>query len=105
MKLPKTILICGRTYRVKEDKKLLGGKFFCGEQTIFIGTKDKPHQDELLNIILHEIIEVILTERNLRYRLPYTETENGHYLFNFNHYDFENWITDLACALKPFIKC
>ena len=105
MKLPKTITICGRVYKIKEDKNLLGGKFFCGEQVIVIGTKDNPHQDELLNIILHEIIEAILTERNLRYKLQYVEVENGHYLFNFNHQDFENWIADLTCALKPFIKC
>jgi predicted nucleic acid-binding Zn-ribbon protein len=103
MKIPSKLIICGREYKVIKDKNLLGGRFECGKQTIRIGLKEK-HPDQIRDTILHEIIEVILTERNLRYKLNYIEDENGHYLFSFNHNEFENWIIDLGCALKSWIR-
>jgi hypothetical protein len=103
LNIPKHILICGRNYKIIKDKKIDGGNFNCGKQEIRIGTRKGTTKDELSIAFLHEIVECILAERLLRYKLGYNVPQNGDYLFNFNHKDFENWICDLNLALKDII--
>lgn len=104
MKIPPKLIICGREYRIIKDKKLRGGNFDGGAQVIRIGIKNNPPTDEIRITLLHEIIELILAERLLRYQKNYSHIENGHYLFCFNHQQFEDWIIDLNSALRTLIK-
>jgi len=100
MKLPKKLFICGREWTITTTKKHGGGYFWGHEGKIEIGLRDKKR---ILEIFLHEIIETIITERSCRYSL-YEESENGDYLFSFNHKEFENIIKDITSILKDFIK-
>ena len=100
MNLPKSVIIAGRTYTIIKDMKRNGGWFNTSKLEIRIGLKGKVTDDEIRIILLHEIFEVIFTERNLRYKLGYNPPENGHYLFSFNHQQFEDAMFDVALALK-----
>ncbi len=101
MKLPKTVYIAGVTYQIKKNSKDWGGKFDAGKQIIWIGTKGK--NDFQLGVLLHEVLEAILAERNLRFKLNSFE-DNEHYRFFFTHDEFDNVCLDLALALKDVIK-
>jgi hypothetical protein len=99
MKLPKSVCIAGKTYKITVDKNSAGGWFGTTSQEIKIGTKGL--KDEMVLItFLHEVIEAIFTERNMRYSLRYNNPENGDYLYSFNHDQFENAVQDIACALR-----
>jgi len=103
MKLPKTVIIAGRTWKIVTDKKQRGAWYSGDKQKIVIGLKDATQEQTRINL-LHEVIEAVFSERLLRYKLPYTGDDNGHYLFVMNHYQFENAITDIGLALKEVLK-
>ena len=103
MRFPKKVNICGRQFKVIMDRKLQGGSFSpLIKQEIRVGTK--ASRDVQFQTLIHEILEAIISERMLKYVLPYVRQENGHILFVFNHQQFENLAIDLACALKPMLK-
>lgn len=98
-RIPKKIILCGKEWVVRIDKKARGGWFSSDKGEIVIGIKDF-NVEEIHQIFLHEVIEGVLSYRLLRYKLPYDPADNGHYLFNFNHREFENTIVDVNLALK-----
>ena len=100
MRLPKTIIIAGKDWTVKTDKKFNGGWFNGGKAIMCIGTRFKK---DIANIFLHEVIEAILTERAHRYKI-YDDEINQNFLFNLNHSEFDNVIFDITLALKSFLK-
>jgi hypothetical protein len=93
----KTILIAGSRYTIKKNPKNYGGSFDAGKQVIEVGTKGKP--DYQFQVLVHEVIEAILTERNHRYQLS-DYKDNEHYLFSFNHDQFDNVCKDIALAFS-----
>lgn len=95
--IPKTILICGREHKVIVDKNSGGGWFDEAKCQIGVGTK---YPNEVAEIILHEVIEAVLSVRNMRYTKQRADIDNGDYLFCYNHEDFQNSILDIAQALK-----
>ena len=98
MKIPKKIILAGVEYKIKFSKSEgYGGRFDCGKQVVHIGNKAKP--DYRFQVFIHEILEVILTERCYRYAINDSK-DNEHFLFNFTHDDFDNICKDLAFALK-----
>ena len=101
MKLPKKLIICGNTYQIKYNPKHNGGSFSCNTQVITIGTRDT--KEATFRVLIHEILEIILSERDHRYQLNRTEVENGDYLFSFNHSQYENVAYDLAYVLRQMI--
>ncbi|HDY68080.1 MAG TPA: hypothetical protein ENH85_09835 [Candidatus Scalindua sp.] len=103
MKIPKKVIIAGKEFTVEKDFKGRGGSYSSDKAHIYIGTKNHT-KDEIDNTFLHEVIEAILSERMLRFKLPYIGDSNGDYLFNFNHLEFENWVRDLRLALKDCLK-
>ena len=100
MKLPKKVIIAGKEWIVKTNKNVSGGKFSTGSFSIEVGTK---YPKDILDIFFHEVVEALLTERNLRYTIQRSQPENGDYLFNFNHEQFSQIIPDLIIALKDVI--
>ena len=97
--VPETLEICGRTYRVTVDNKKYGGEFYTVNQTITLGIKSLT-RDYIKSMLLHEILEIIFVERDLRFNRPKTNPDNEDYLFHFNHRDFVNVIADLHGVLK-----
>ena len=103
MKIPNKVIIGGNEWTIKKLPKERGGWFNGDTCVINIGTKNYT-QDEIENTFLHEIVECILAQRLLRYKLPFLSDDSGHYIFCFKHLDLENWIRDLRLALKDCLK-
>ena len=94
------IIIDGKTYNVKFDD-INGGFFDTKKQEICIDKKeDKEIKQE---IFLHEVIECLLTEMQLRYK-TFDKNDNSGILFNLNHNQFVNFISQLRYALKDFLE-
>jgi hypothetical protein len=97
MKIPKTINLCGQTYKIRMDPNSTGGTFSEGKKIIEIGTAWPADVPENL---LHEVIEGILAIRNARYTVERVNPDNGDYIFVFKHDQYEQLIKDIAAALK-----
>jgi len=103
MKLPIKIIIAGREYTVKRDKKVgVGGWFWSKKRQIGIGKHEDKERE--MRWLLHEILEVVMFERYARYTIHGGDSDNGSYLFSFDHKEFCNIVDDLFLALKPFLK-
>ena len=97
MKLPLKLTICGKVYKIIR-KDLGGGEFCLGDQRIVIGTR---WSDEVqFETFIHEIMEVILAEKDFRYSREVDQRTNGDYLFSFNHKEFENAMDEFSYVLR-----
>uniref|UniRef100_A0A6M3JI48 Peptidase n=1 Tax=viral metagenome TaxID=1070528 RepID=A0A6M3JI48_9ZZZZ len=97
MKLPKIIIVGGQEWTIKENKKMHGGRFYGNKRLLEIGTKDPK---DVPSILLHEVIESILSERDCRYDQYGGMDGNENFLFNFDHKQFIQVVKDIALALK-----
>lgn len=86
---------------MKVDKTSGGGAFNGSKALITVGTAIKQ---DIPGIFLHEVAEAILAERILRYKTGHNPPTNGDYIFVMNHQQFEDFIFDLAYALKDYLK-
>ena len=100
MKLPKTVQICGREFKVIIVKGHSGGSFSVDTNTIKIGSK---YPVEMKESFVHEIIEAVFVMRGMRYKL-YEEARSSDYLFSFKHEEFQNAVIDIVIALKDYLK-
>lgn len=100
MKLPKSVIINGYKWNVKEDPNMYGGGFECKNKTIIIGG---VVPNEKLEIFLHEVAEAVLTTRGHRYNM-YGNGTNDRLLFSLYHHELENVIKDVMIAIKDIIK-
>lgn len=96
LKIPKSVVISGKRWKVVVDPKNGGGWFDGAKNIISIGTK---YPQDISDIFIHEVLECILTENNLRYSLGRTPKENGDLIFSFNHKEFEAVCANLAFTL------
>jgi len=103
MKIPKTVIIVGKTWRVKIDKKSRGGWFDTDKSVIELGTKDMG-KEEIMQMYFHECWEAILANRNMRYKLPYLGADNGNYMFVFDHSKMEHAVVDFYLAIRESLK-
>lgn len=99
MRLPKTVQICGKTYKVTQDPKIFGGGATTVGQDITVGTKSKIAERRFENIV-HEIMESVACERCYRYGRGISEDS----IFVMNHKEFDNFAADVATAIRPMIK-
>lgn len=100
MKNKKTIIISGKTYKIKYEN-FNGGYFSERKQEIGIG---KCENEEIrYEILLHEIIECLLTEMRLRYK-KFDKDDTSGILFSFNHNEFIEFIVQLRYTLKDYLK-
>lgn len=97
MRLPKSIIICGKRFKILTDKKQDGGSFRESTRTILVGTKFKEY---IIEILTHEVIEAIFAISGMRYKAEYNGFENGDLLFSFNHKEFENAIRNIVFAFQ-----
>ena len=82
MKLPKTLQICGLTYKIIPDNKLNGASFDCNKQEIRLGRSGSNEIRE--RYLLHEILEVIFVERECRFS-PENGEEFDSYVLGYDH--------------------
>ena len=95
--------ICGRDYRLNFSKKQSGGEFWCygkdksgrGEISIVSG-KDLRHTAEIL---VHEALEAIFAEDNVRYHNSSYDPGNENRFFVFSHHYFDSIGPKLVDAL------
>lgn len=97
MRLPKTINICGKLYRVKADPDNDGGSVDTEKLTITIGTGDPS---EVAENLVHEVGEAVMMARDFRYAAERETPENEHYRFVLDHKEWQLFAKDLSIALK-----
>ena len=101
MKIPKKIIIAGKRWVVKTNKRTNGASVEGSKGKITVGIKDKVF---VVENFLHEVIEGILMERGHRYHNICGQQDCLLYLFSFNHDQFAQLIKDIEIALKDVIK-
>ena len=85
--IPKELNICGRIFKVTEDKNIYGASFNFLDNTIIVGTKySKENQVAILENLVHEISEIIHVTLGQRFE----DSDNDSYIFVFNHSGFQN---------------
>jgi len=104
MRLPKTVRINNRPWRVKEAKSTSGSHFSFNNMTIKVGTKNNS-QREILTGFMHEITEISCCERGVRCLTTRdTGAGNGDYRFVGNHEQFSDVISDVSSIIGDMMK-
>lgn len=94
------VLICGRYFKIQYSSSTPPcGHFDCSKDLIQIGTENAS-DDLLWQILVHEVVEAIFTERNMRFCIwtGVNEHQNMGLRFVFNHQEYENAGKDIAAA-------
>lgn len=101
IKFPKTITIGSYVFQVKTDPKSCDGSFNYDDGIITIGTKKLRTQPfGVLEIIIHELKEVIHVEQSTRFRRG---DELNNYEFHYSHKEHSELCSRLAGLLGEFI--
>lgn len=102
IKKPKKIIIGSITFNVVYDKSTSGGSFNYNKRNITIGClHEKVDQVRILDIIIHELTEIIHCELSNRY----SEIDHlNDYMFVYNHKQHTTACSMLANALLNFIE-
>ena len=98
MKIPKTIIICGQPWTIKQVRGG-GGDFDSETRTITVGIH--PMKDDTLEIFLHEIIECIMSMRDVRYKNNH-QGDNDSIRFVISHAEFQQVVHDIAASLRGY---
>ena len=99
IKFLKQIEILSSTFTITWDKTHDGGAFSCKDSTIIIGIRSyKKDPLYTLQILSHEIMEIILVSMGGRY----DNERHSNYLFNFDHLTFENAIQIHTQTINKF---
>ena len=97
MKIPASVILCGKPCKIRVDPTHDGGTFDCTKMEIEIGT---ANPNEIEENFIHEVSEAILAILDYRYATERAELCNDDYRFFMNHKEFQLFIRDLAIALK-----
>jgi hypothetical protein len=105
-KFPKKITIGAYEWNMIYDKTKADGEFsypWKGEKAfIRIGIRDiKADDGDFLNILIHELTEIIQCDMGTRYK-PIDNATN--YLFSYSHKEHTNYCYTLTGLLRNFIK-
>ena len=100
MKLLFKTNLSGFEYSVKYDSRVRGGYIEYDTKEIIVGTPIS----ELLDTIIHEILEAIFIERKKRFCLVANNAEDEGLTFLCTHREFTNICKDLSMALSPIMK-
>lgn len=97
-RMPKDIKICGRKFQIAWGKGNIGGQFHTvhpktGGGLIILGEGPTDEYYQLTNVV-HELLEIILTLRNIRYY-----EADDKILFSMNHGEFTEVCLALSRAL------
>jgi hypothetical protein len=100
--IPEFVTIGGKAYKVVVDPKTNGGSFSNNKCLMYVGSQEGL--EAARQIFFHEVWEAILSERMYRFQKPYDKPENGHYIFVFNHDQFEESVKDFYLAIREILK-
>ena len=94
LKLPKQLLICGKTCDITYSTEAGGGSTDLSTGAITIGA---GIPSEILEVLLHEASELILY--SLGHRFTRYEEGNDGIRFVLSHHDYENFIRELTFVI------
>jgi hypothetical protein len=97
MRLPKSIQINGRPWRVIRNKRIYGGACHTHPGTIEIG--NVANNDQEFEVLIHEILEGILLSGGRRY-----ENNADEQMFCFDHHEFIAITKELSAAIRPLFR-
>lgn len=98
MRLPKTVNICGKIYKVLRDRTKWGGS--CTTQgKIEVTSHRTASNHRQVCTYIHEVMEAICLERNLRF-----VASDDDIVFVMTHKQFEDFTKDVTTALLPMLK-
>jgi len=98
LKLPKQLLVCGKTCDVTYSTEQGGGVTDLSTGAITIGA---GIQSEILEVLLHEVSEFILYSQGHRFT-RYEEGNDG-IRFVMSHHDFENYIREFTFVIDQIM--
>ena len=94
MKLPKTLLICGKKRKITYSPVRADGECDLTTGDILVGTL---HKNEL-GVLMHEVCELILYEHGHRYERY--STGNDGLLFSMDHHGMERVVQDIVYVIE-----
>lgn len=100
MKIPKKVTICGKTYRVVYDRSKHSGWGRGNTSTKEITLGDSRNKEAQYESFLHEVVELILLENNVRFN----RNTNDDFIYLITHTELERIVVDLSLALKPLVE-
>lgn len=99
MKLPKTVVICGKTYKVVPKPKKWGGKSDTASQELRIGTRADQSSERVFENFIHELAEAAMCEHHFRF----TASDDG-VAYVMTHKDLDGFANSIAAAILPLLK-
>lgn len=99
MRLPKTVNICGKVYKILRDRAKWGGSCYTGNQEITVTSHRTTSSHRQVCTYIHEIMEAVTLERNLRF-----ESSDEEVRFVMTHKQFDDFTKDVTTALLPLLK-
>lgn len=101
MRLPKTVTICGKPWKIVRNKKAFEGygRGNMGVQEITVGSKYKS-ASRGFETYFHEVAEMVAIERGFRY----DKGDSDGSIFIMTHKEFECFASDIAAAIMPMVK-
>ncbi len=99
LRLPKTVNISGKIYKVVKNKKRWGGVGKKGKQEIGVGTAGSQSVARKFENFMHEVTELVACERHFRY-----EASDEEIMFVMNHKQFDAFSNDISIAIWPMIR-
>ena len=101
MKLPKKVLIVGKTYTVRRERtKGEGyGRGDSSKRIITIGSKNGDSVT-CFETFVHEIVELCMLENGYRFN----RDTNDEFIYMVNHHELDRLTMDVATGLRPMIK-
>ena len=97
MKLPKTVEISGKTYKVNE-RTVSNSSGRTYKQEVVVGIKSQS-EERIFENYLHEVSELVACEQSTRFTASDDEV-----VFVMNHKQFGSFVNDIATAIRPMLK-
>ena len=76
-----------------------GGRCRTGAQEIGVGVKGNQSAQRKTNNYVHEVMEAVAMERDMRY-----EASDGEIMFVMTHKQFTSFADDVSVALSPMFR-
>lgn len=98
MRMPKKVIISGKTYSVEKNDKTYNSDGFTHQQRIIVGTKGQ-HPERIFENYLHEVTELAACEQHVRF-----SAADDDVVIVMNHKQFDRLVADVASSIYPMVK-
>lgn len=103
MRLPKTVRINNRPWKVAVDRKVSTQSFSYRKAEIRIGTFRNSDR-EVLTGLMHEVTEISAVERGVRAEKCMLQHEANDYIFVGSHKQFSDVVCDVSSIVGDMMK-